>query len=595
MNRDKIKLLQSKALDIRKEILTMVYRANSGHVGGSLGATDLIVALYYHLMQHDPQNPEWEGRDRFILSKGHCTPVIYAVLADCGYFPKEDLATFRRPGSHLQGHPYQPKTPGIEASTGALGLGISTGVGMALAAKREGQKHHYYILCGDGEIQEGQAWEAAMFANKYKLDNIIGFIDRNYLQTDGHSENIMPLDPLAAKWESFGWQAFIIDGHKYEEIIHTVEKAKTINRPVMIIANTVKGKGVSFMENEIIWHGKPPEREEYEQAMKELGSVGINADENRGAGINADATKQTRQGYVDALIELAAELPNLVVLDADVAKATKTEQFEKAFPDRFFNCGVQEQNMLSAAAGLALEGKIPFASTFGVFATCRAGDQLRNSIAYPKLNVKIGATHCGISTGGDGASHQANEDIAIARSLPNMTILVPGDYEEARLATKAAARFDGPVYLRFGRDNYPVVPQIHGAFEIGKAKLLRKGTDISILTTGIMVSEGLKAADELEKDGYSVRVLHLPTVKPLDVDAIVNAARETGGIVTAEEHSIIGGLGEAVAAVVAEYHPCRLHRVGVQDVFGESGHAEELLDKYGLRARDIVAAARRML
>lgn len=305
--------------------------------------------------------------------------------------------------------------------------------------------------------------------------------------------------------------------------------------------------------------------------------------------------KQTRQGYVDALLELAQELPEMLVLDADVAKATKTFLFEAAHPERFFNCGVQEQNMLSVAAGLALEGFIPFASTFGVFATCRAGDQLRNSIAYPKLNVKIGATHCGISTGGDGASHQANEDVAIARVLPNMTVLVPGDYEEAKQATKAAAYFRGPVYLRFGRDAYPVVPELHDAFEIGKAKLLRSGSDLTIMTTGVMVSEGLQAADQLQREGYSVRVLHLPTVKPLDEEAVLAAARETKGIITVEEHSIIGGLGEAVAGLVAENHPCRILRIGVKDVFGESGQAQELLDKYGLRAANIVEAAYKIL
>ncbi|NAS11029.1 transketolase [Flavobacteriaceae bacterium R33] len=265
-----ITTLEKKAREIRREIVEMVYRANSGHVGGSLGAADILTALYYHCMRIDPKNPDWEDRDRFILSKGHCTPVIYAVLADLGYFPKGDLLTFRRPGSHLQGHPYQPKTPGIDASTGTLGIGISTGVGMALGAKLKGKKHYYYILCGDGEIQEGQVWEAAMFANKYKLDNIIGFVDRNYLQTDGYSENVMPLDPLVPKWESFGWEVFEIDGHDFQAIIETVEKAKTIDKPVMIIANTTKGKGVSFMEGQAEWHGKPPARKERDNALLEL-------------------------------------------------------------------------------------------------------------------------------------------------------------------------------------------------------------------------------------------------------------------------------------------------------------------------------------
>jgi transketolase len=271
IDRDKLAVLEAKAAVIRRSIVEMVYRANSGHVGGSLGATDLVVALYYHLMRHDPKNPKWPGRDRFILSKGHCTPVIYAVLADCGYFPQEDLCTFRRPGSHLQGHPYAPKTVGIEASTGTLGLGISTAMGMALAAKLKGEKQNYYVLCGDGELQEGQVWEAAMFGNKYKLDNVIAFVDRNYQQTDGNSEDIMPLDPLAPKWEAFGWSTYSINGHNFDEIIGTVEKARrTQGKPTMIIARTTKGKGVSFMEDNTHFHGAPPTREEYQRAMEEL-------------------------------------------------------------------------------------------------------------------------------------------------------------------------------------------------------------------------------------------------------------------------------------------------------------------------------------
>lgn len=250
----------------------MVHRAQSGHIGGSLGATEIVATLYYHLMRHDPNQPLWAARDRFVLSKGHCTPIIYATLADCGYFPTEDLATFRRPGSNLQGHPYQPKTPGIEASTGTLGLGLSTACGMALAAKLKGAAHYYYVLCGDGEIQEGQIWEAAMFANKYKLNNLIAFVDRNYLQTDGYSEDIMPLDPLAPKWEAFGWEVYTINGNDLEEVSNTVERAQQSERPVMIIARTIKGKGVPFMENAAEWHGKPPSTAEFEAAMAALSS-----------------------------------------------------------------------------------------------------------------------------------------------------------------------------------------------------------------------------------------------------------------------------------------------------------------------------------
>lgn len=278
LDADILAALEEAALRVRRDIVEMVFRANSGHVGGSLGSTEILVALFRHLMHHDPAKPKWSERDRFILSKGHCSPVYYATLADCGYFPREDLWTFRRPGSHLQGHPYSPKTPGVDASTGTLGLGISTGMGMALAAKLRGQNHRVFILCGDGEIQEGQVWEAAMFANKYKLSNVIAFVDRNYLQTDGNSEDIMPLEPLLPKWEAFGWRTLEIDGHDFAQIIGAVESASNHpGQPTMIIAKTVKGKGVPFMEGEAMWHGTPPNTGQFQRAMEALDMKGSTA------------------------------------------------------------------------------------------------------------------------------------------------------------------------------------------------------------------------------------------------------------------------------------------------------------------------------
>lgn len=263
-----------KARLIRREIVDMVYHANSGHIGGSLSAVEMLVALYYSVMRHDPQAPESPERDRFVLSKGHCSPVLYAVLADCGYFPREDLAGFRRPGSHLQGHPYQPKTPGVEASTGTLGLGLSTACGLALAGRLRQQKHTVFVLCGDGEQQEGQIWEAALFARKYRLGNLIAFTDRNRLQTDGDTERVMPLDPLCDKWRAFGWNSWEIDGHDFAQIHAAVARARTIeDAPTMIVANTIKGRGVSFMENVAKWHGTPPTREEHEHALAELADV----------------------------------------------------------------------------------------------------------------------------------------------------------------------------------------------------------------------------------------------------------------------------------------------------------------------------------
>lgn len=263
--------LQEKARQVRRDIVTMVHRANSGHIGGSLSATEIVVALYHHLMRHDPKNPRWPARDRFVLSKGHCSPVLYAVLAGCGYFPSQDLASFRRPGSHLQGHPYQPKTPGVEASTGTLGLGLSTACGLALAGKLGNSVHNVFVLCGDGEQQEGQIWEAALFAHKYRLSRLIAFTDRNRLQTDGATETVMPLEPLPDKWRAFGWNVSVVDGHDFDQIDEAVTQARAQHeRPSMIVADTIKGRGVSFMENSVKWHGTPPTAEEFSRAWAEL-------------------------------------------------------------------------------------------------------------------------------------------------------------------------------------------------------------------------------------------------------------------------------------------------------------------------------------
>lgn len=303
--------------------------------------------------------------------------------------------------------------------------------------------------------------------------------------------------------------------------------------------------------------------------------------------------KATRDSYGAALVELGAQYDNLVVLDADLAAATKTGMFKKAYPDRFFDAGIAEGNMMSVAAGLATTGKIVFASSFAMFAAGRAFEQVRNSIGYPHLNVKIGATHAGISVGEDGATHQCCEDIALMRTIPGMTIINPADDTEAVMAVKAAAATEGPMYLRFGRLAVPTVfdPATY-KFEIGKAATLREGTDVTIIATGLMVNEALIAAEELANNGINARVLNMATIKPIDRDAIVKAARETGVIVTAEEHNIIGGLGSAVTEVVCETVPVPVIRVGVNDTFGKSGPALELLKVYGLCAENIVAKAK---
>lgn len=304
----------------------------------------------------------------------------------------------------------------------------------------------------------------------------------------------------------------------------------------------------------------------------------------------------TRESYGSALVELGAENPDVVVLDADLAAATKTGMFKKAYPDRHIDCGIAECNMVGIAAGLATTGKIPFVSSFAMFAAGRAFEQVRNSVGYPHLNVKIGATHAGITVGEDGASHQCNEDIALMRTIPGMVVMCPADDVEARAAVKAAAAYKGPVYMRFGRAACPVindVPDYH--FEIGKGRVVREGNDVTIVATGICVGNALEAARMLEADGISAEVINICTIKPLDEELVVNSAKKTGRVVTAEEHSVIGGLGSAVCDALCKSYPVPVCKIGMQDTFGESGSAAALVEKYKLDGKGIYSQVKNFL
>ena len=303
----------------------------------------------------------------------------------------------------------------------------------------------------------------------------------------------------------------------------------------------------------------------------------------------ADTKKiATRESYGNALAQLGAEYPNLVVLDADLAGATKTSIFQKAFPDRHIDCGIAECNMVGIAAGLATTGKIPFVSSFAMFAAGRAFEQVRNSVGYPHLNVKIGATHAGITVGEDGASHQCNEDLALMRTIPGMVVMCPSDDVEAKAAVRAAVEHEGPVYIRFGRAAVPVInDRPEYSFKIGKGEVLRQGTDVTIVATGICVANALEAADMLAADGLSAEVINICTIKPLDEELIVASAKKTGKVVTVEEHSVIGGLGSAVCDALCKAAPTPVCKIGMQDVFGESGSAGALVEKYKLDGKGI--------
>ena len=544
---DKLKLMKT-ANEIRKSIVTAVHSAKAGHPGGSLSAADIFTYLYFEEMNIDPADPKKADRDRFVLSKGHTAPGLYSALAQRGYFPKEDLKTLRHTGSYLQGHPDMKHIPGVDMSSGSLGQGISAAVGMAIAAKLSGADYRVYTMLGDGEIQEGQVWEASMLAAHKKLDNLVVIVDNNNLQIDGAIDEVNSPYPIDKKFEAFNFHVINIDGNDFDQIDAAFKEARTVKgQPTAIIAKTLKGKGVSYMEGQAGWHGKAP------------------------------------NDYGNALAQLGTEHEDVVVLDADLAAATKTGVFKKAHPERFIDCGIAESNMMGVAAGLAAAGKVPFASSFAMFAAGRAFEQVRNSIGYPHLNVKIGATHAGISVGEDGATHQCNEDIALMRTIPGMVVINPSDDVEAQAAVRAAYEHEGPVYLRFGRLAVPVInDKPDYKFELGKGVVLREGKDVTVIATGLPVNNCLEAAEKLAADGIDAKVINIHTIKPLDEELIVSAAKETGKVVTVEEHSVIGGLGSAVCEVLSEKAPTRVLKIGVNDTFGESGPAAELLKKYGL-------------
>jgi transketolase len=579
-------------------------------------------------MKHDPTNPHADERDRFILAKGHAAPALYAILAHAGYFPREELGTLRKLGSRLQGHPDSNLVPGVEVSTGSLGQGLSIAAGLAAGQKLAHDEHAVFTLLGDGECQEGQVWEAAMFTAHNKLDNVVAIIDCNELQIDGHTSDVCDLGDLAEKFKAFGWDTVEVDGHDIDALIEVLSQAKAdrSGKPHAIIAHTVKGKGVSFMEGEAGWHGKAPKPDELERALEDLGYdgqgtvyIGVSevepADADKGEEAPAMQAKQapklldpdseaaqekkaTRAAYGVTLAALADEGVPIVAVDADLSGSTTTAKFGAAHPDykkRLFNAGIAEQNMIGVASGLSLAGNVAFTGSFAVFGTGRAYDQIRNTVCYSKLNVKIAPTHAGISVGPDGGSHQMLEDITIMRGIPNMRVLVPADFAAAASAIRIAATTPGPVYVRMGRASVPCVYEEGVELALGGAYVLREGTDVTIAACGVEVEQALKAAGILEQEGISAEVIDAFSIKPLGTDVIFASVEKTGCIVTAEEHSICGGLGSAVAEALSCACPVPLERVGMKDQFGKSGSYEELSAYYHMDASGIVEAVKKAI
>ena len=649
--------LKRAAAEMRAINLTAIYAAGSGHPGGTLSVMDIAAALYLNVLNHDPKNPAWPDRDRVFWSAGHKAPALYVALGRAGYFPLDDVVLLRQLGAPFEGHPNWLKVPGVEISSGSLGQGLGAAVGNALALRLRGVASRVYVIMGDGEQQEGSVWEAAMSAGHYKLGNLCAIVDVNRLQIDGWVEEVMNVQPLAQKYAAFGWNVLECDGHDLKQLLEVFAKANLETaKPTVILAKTVKGKGVSFMENEASWHGTPPKKEQFEKALTELltpdvprarvdrmlaraGASATDVAKNAKDGIPKFAHEYwwnsrdnmkvdmdpTRMGFGRGL-EKAGEDPRVVTLHADISGSIRITDFEAKHPERknrVFSVGIAEQNMMSVAAGLAREGLIPVTGTYGVFASGRAWDQIRTTICYSNLNVKIAGAHGGISVGPDGATHQALEEISLTSILPNMNVVVPCDSVETERATlHSLLSLEGPCYLRFAREATPIVTTPDTPYEFGIANVIRyrgeqkkfadsfdtflgnryrnEHAPVSIIACGPMVPEAMRAA-WLLKEEYNIetRIVNIHTVKPLDVATIVRAADETGIIVTAEEHQT-GGFGNIVAGAIVQHRPnfrapLQLSMIGVADRFGVSGNPWELVQHFGLTGEHIAKRVLDML
>ncbi len=580
--------LAALAARFRMEMFDILHQRGTGHWGGAASAAELTTALYFNRLHIDPANPRMEDRDRFILSKGHASVNLYTILANRGFFPTADLPTFRTLGSHLQGHPAMNKTPGVDMSTGALGHGISIGLGMALASQLSEKKYWTYVLTGEGCLNEGQSWEAMMCASKFKPHGLVLMIDYNKVQLDGSEDQIMPLAPLDEKLRAFGWnvcpQAY--NGNNTCDILSSFDWMDSDDVwPKAVIYDTTKGKGVSFTEGKNTWHGAVIDDASYEAGIVELRKRPC----GKGGGTMSMAM---RDAFGKKLAELGATHPELVVLDADVSSSTKSAYFAKAFPQRFFNCGVAEGNMADVAAGLATCGYHPVINSFAIFLALKGTDQLRNVACYNNLPIIIAGAYGGLSDSFDGASHQSVCDIAIMRSLPNMQVLVPSDARQAEQALEYALQQKGPVYIRLNRNAMPDLPESDD-FASAKAIVVSQGKDLTIAANGITASKALEAAQVLSEQGIEATVLSVPFVKPLDGQGILHSALQSGRLLTVEEHVLMGGFGSAVSEVVARSgNALQMDSIGLDDCFGETGPYEALLAEYGISAKNIADKAR---
>lgn len=607
---DKLKKL---AALIRYYILIMTTEAGSGHPTSSLSATELMACLFFGgKFRFDVDHPKHPNNDRLIFSKGHASPLLYALWAAAGKLTEEDLMSYRKFGSPLEGHP-SIVFPYVETATGSLGQGLSIGVGMALNARYLDKiPYRTYVLLGDSEMAEGSQWESLQIASHYKLDNLVGILDVNRLGQRGETMYGWELQAYEKRISSFGWKTIVLDGHSISEILGAYEEAlRATGQPIMLIGKTIKGKGVSFIENKDGWHGKTLNKEECDRALRELGEIDksirgeISPPEDlRPKEQTPQITTQkidypagnpvaTRKAYGNGLVRIAPRFPNVISLDGEVSNSTCSEIFKESYPDHFFEMYIAEQNMIGAALGLSCQGKIPFVSTFSAFMS-RAFDQIRMS-QYANPNIKFVGSHAGVSIGEDGPSQMGLEDIAMFRTIFNSVVLYPCDAVSTEKLVEESAKHYGPIYIRTTRKETPVIYHPDEEFPIGGSKLLRKSNEdrVTVVAAGITVFEALNAYEELKKEGILICVIDLYSIKPVDINTLQEASGITEALITVEDHYAEGGIGEAVKSALAT-SLVPVYSLAVRKK-PKSGKPQELLDYEEISQKAIIAKVKELL
>lgn len=615
-----ISQITEQAKVARQAILQMTTLSGSGHPGGSMSSIDVILSIY-NTMRHDPKNPDWPERDRLVLSAGHLSPALYSSLGIMGYFPLDDaISQFRQYGSMFEGH-VEREVPGVEWSSGNLGQGLSAATGFAISAKIKGLDYHNYVLMGDGEQQKGQLSEARRFANKFGLNNITAIIDYNQLQISGSIHDVMP-QSIRQNWESDGWQVMEVNGHDISQILTTLEEAKSAEKPVMILAHTTMGKGVSFMENKAKYHGSTLSIEQYSDAVKELGlpsdlpryqkmreefkpqnqpthiDFQPDFDLKPGKPVLYSSDSDCRSAWGNAILDLGkinrdSSIP-IVVVDCDLAGSVKTADFQKEFPERFLQSGIMEHHTAVMSGAISTTRIQCFWAAFGVFGINEVYNMQRlNDINH--TNLKTVVTHVGIDVGEDGKTHQCIDYISLARNLFATRIICPADANQTDRVIRWLIEKPGNYFVTMGRSKLPIIKDSENevffdqdySFEYGKADVLRTGDKATVFVCGTPAGRTVKAIDALHEEGILIQLIYVSSPLALEARMISEAVRR-GPIFSIEDHSIHGGLGCSIAeAILDGGHQARLIRIGIE-AYPVSGTADQLYKAYRMDTASLI-------